>query len=56
MNSLIKLFSDKKYQFYSEIKDNGESNIKGLYLLEDVAGKPLVKTGLNDGYDLGNLV
>lgn len=29
-----------------------ESSIKGLFLLGDVAGRPLIKVGLNDGYDL----
>jgi len=40
------------YPTLPAVKENGESSIPGLFLLGDVAGKPLIKVGLNDGYDL----
>lgn len=40
------------YPNLPELKDHGESTIKGLFLAGDVAGRPLIKVGLNDGYDL----
>jgi len=42
------------YPVLPAVSATGESNIPGLYLLGDVAGKPLIKVGLNDGYDVAN--
>ena len=42
------------YPVLPAVSDAGESNIPGLYLLGDVAGKPLIRVGLNDGFDLAN--
>ncbi len=55
LKSLFK--PDKPSPSYPElpkVSDDGESNISGLYLLGDVAGSPLVKVGLNNGYKLAN--
>lgn len=41
------------YPQLPQVKATGESNIPGLYLVGDVAGRPLVKVCLNDGHDLG---
>lgn len=47
------LISPKKpepsYPRLPEVRDSGESNIEGLYLMGEVAGTPLIKLGLNDG-------
>mgnify|MGYP001943780706 CR=1 FL=1 len=47
------LFSAKRpepsYPLLPEVRESGESNIKGLYLTGEVAGTPLIKLGLNDG-------
>ncbi|MHC4954454.1 MAG: NAD(P)-binding domain-containing protein [Planctomycetota bacterium] len=51
------LFRDRpspSYPVLPDVRQSGESNIPGLYLLGDVAGKPLIKVGLNDGFDLAN--
>lgn len=42
------------YPVLPQVSASGESNIAGLYLLGDVAGRPLIKVGLNDGFDLAN--
>jgi NAD-dependent dihydropyrimidine dehydrogenase PreA subunit len=42
------------YPVLPEVNERAESNIAGLYLLGDVAGRPLIKVGLNDGYDLAD--
>ena len=35
------------YPILPRVGPDGESSIRGLYLLGDVAGKPLIKIGLN---------
>lgn len=40
------------YPVRPELNDLGESNVRGLFMVGDVAGKPLIKIGLNEGYDL----
>jgi len=58
MNALLSFFKKGRpspsYPVLPFVRASGESNIVGLYLLGDVAGKPLIKIGLNDGYELGN--
>ena len=58
ITNLIKSLFEKKaspsYPQLPVVKDNGESNIPGIYIVGDVAGNPLVKICLNDGYKLGN--
>lgn len=41
------------YPARPELDDSGESkHVPGLFLAGEVAGKPLIKVGLNEGYDL----
>jgi thioredoxin reductase/NAD-dependent dihydropyrimidine dehydrogenase PreA subunit len=42
------------YPSLPKFNREGESNITGLYLAGDIAGKALIKVALNDGYELGN--
>lgn len=34
----------------------GESNIKGLYMAGEIAGKPLIKIALNEGYNIASVL
>jgi len=40
------------YPKLPKVSGEGESSISGLYLLGDVAGKPLIKFALSDGFQL----
>ncbi len=42
------------YPKLPSVDEFGETRIKGLYIVGDAAGNPLLKVGLNDGYDWVN--
>ena len=53
LRSLFKKDSPSpSYPERPELKEGGESNISGIFLVGDVAGKPLIKVGLNEGHEL----
>ncbi len=58
MRNFLSFFKEGRpspsYPVLPDVKATGESSIPGLYLLGDVAGKPLIKVGLRDGFDLAN--
>lgn len=51
-----RLFAAKKpepsYPTLPQVRENGESSIRGIYLVGEVAGTPLIKLGLNQGVEL----
>ncbi|MBU1172752.1 MAG: NAD(P)-binding domain-containing protein [Proteobacteria bacterium] len=57
LNTLGDLFQKDRpspsYPQLPELLAHGESTISGLFLAGDVAGRSLIKVGLNDGFDLG---
>lgn len=57
LNTLGELFQKDRpspsYPQLPELGPHGESTVKGLFLAGDVAGRSLIKVGLNDGFDLG---
>ena len=42
------------YPVLPVISPEGESNVKGLYMAGEVAGRPLIKIALNDGYAIAD--
>ena len=42
------------YPVLPELSSAGESNIKGVYLAGEIAGKPLIKIALNEGYNIAS--
>ncbi len=53
IDALMKDRPSPSYPILPRIMPGGRSTIPGLYLAGDVAGKPLIKIALNDGYELG---
>jgi len=54
LDSLTKDRPSPSYPVLPDVNAKGESNIAGMFVIGDVAGRPLIKIGLNDGYDLAN--
>ena len=50
------LFSPKKpepsYPVLPQVRESGESTVRGVYLLGEVGGTPLIKLGLNQGVEV----
>ena len=44
------------YPVLPVISPEGESNIKGLYMAGEVAGKPLIKIAVNDGFSVAEAI
>lgn len=56
MASLFKSLFDNKFDPATvklpQVDQNGQTNIKGIYLIGEIAGKPLLKNAINMGYDI----
>ncbi len=50
------LFAKKRpepsYPVLPQVSEHGESSVRGMYLVGEVAGTPLIKLGLNAGHDI----
>ncbi len=44
------------YPVLPALNAEGESNIKGLYMAGEIAGKPLIKIALNEGYNIASIL
>ena len=51
-NSLFEKKFDPATVKLPQVDQNGQSNIKGIYLIGEIAGKPLLKNAINMGYDI----
>ena len=56
MTSLLKSLFDNKFDPVTvklpQVDQKGQSNIKGIYLIGEIAGKPLLKNAINMGYEI----
>lgn len=56
MSSFFKTLFEQKFDPATiklpQVDENGQSNIKGVYLIGEIAGKPLLKNAINTGYDV----
>ncbi len=56
MSSILNSLFDEKFDPATvklpKVGQNGQSNIKGIYLIGEIAGKPLLKNAINMGYDV----
>ncbi len=54
--ALSKLFARKgpepSYPTLPRVRENGESSVRGIYLVGEVGGTPLIKLGLNQGVEI----
>ena len=56
MSSFFNSLFEKKFEPATvklpQVDQYGQSNIKGIYLIGEIAGKPLLKNAINMGYDI----
>ena len=53
---LVSLFAGKRpepsYPVLPQVRDTGESSVRGLYLVGEIGGTPLIKLDLNQGVEV----